>query len=181
MYFQSVIIEHHGYKDRAVSVEKMRRNKDLIEADLPKYVDDPSFVSTYADALCKLGDYNAAIAAYTSVIEIKNAFEIHSEIVRYAMTGIVFCLMQIKDYNKALERALYFQLIEMNYSPHLTFMIAELYYIKKEFAEAHRYYSKVTRLDEYINTTPVNYAELKSNSAHRLTEIENRSYAYKTQ
>ncbi|MFP4522109.1 MAG: tetratricopeptide repeat protein, partial [Fibrobacterota bacterium] len=66
--YTNIVVEHRGYYDQTVSIEKQKRNRRLLEMELQEHPGEPFLTYSLAGALASSGKIDKAVSLYRETI-----------------------------------------------------------------------------------------------------------------
>ncbi len=95
-------IEHTGYADDALQGEKAVRNLEILSANLPRYGQDPNYLSQMGDAFSVIKEHEKAIDSYKKAFKLPACKEEAMDLFNHLPVRIAREYREQKDYDKAL-------------------------------------------------------------------------------
>jgi len=154
-------IDHVGYEDPALGRRKALRNRTILLSDLPRYQDDPAYVSALGDSFFISEEFAEAIVWYEKVLKIPGGIDKQGDIYRQIPISIALSYQNLGDFENAmrwLEKSL-----EKNPDKiDSLFLAAKIKEKTGNFAEAIDYYERVTRASQVLNTYAIDSEGLRA-------------------
>lgn len=173
LYLSEVEILHTGYHDEAIKRKKALRNRAILEREMPRLGHFPSFRAAYGDTFAMRDEWEEAIKAYQSVLEIPDCKQRHSDIHDFMFVTIA---LGYKHLGKS-EEALQWVDKGLKNTPEkleLLFLGGDTSFDSGDWDRAFGYYTQALRVPEAISTTPVDPVALKSKILMRLSQIHRK-------
>jgi tetratricopeptide (TPR) repeat protein len=163
-YSPEIVINHTGYKD-ADKKDRAKRNRRILEEEIPRFPNDPNYLSAYGDTFAMEGNWEQAIAIYKIVREIPNCKNIQGDIYEHMYSVIATCYQNVGKYSEALHWAEKGLASSFSQQINLLYLCGEMCFKMKRYEKAIEYYKRAYLTPIVQATTPSDPKALKVRSA----------------
>ena len=177
VFREDVRINHVGYGTPEIKRQKAIRNREILLADLPRYRQDPAYVSAIGDSYFLTEDFDSAIQWYQKVLEIPNGEWRQPDIFRQMPTSIALSYQRMGDWEKAhqwIEKAIQASPPKID----SLFLAAGLREKMGDLAGAAAFYEKIIQLPASHTTYAADLEGLKARSLVFLGKIHAKREMY---
>jgi glycosyltransferase involved in cell wall biosynthesis len=164
-----LLIFHSGYLNQTVKEKnKHQRNKALLEKELNNTGKNPFDYFNIGNEYASINEYEKALEAYLKAYRLKSDFRLSW--VPATLVQIVFCLINLKRYNDALNVIHDAQNVYPA-SPEFPFLKGEIFYQRGQYEDAKREFQQIINNGDFYNEFIIR-PDLKDEKPHlRLGEI----------
>jgi glycosyltransferase involved in cell wall biosynthesis len=164
-----LLIFHSGYLNQTVKEKnKHKRNKALLEKELNNKVKNPFDYFNIGNEYASVNEYEKALEFYLKSYKLKSDFRLSW--VPTALVQIVFCLINLKRFNDALNVINDAQNVYPA-SPEFPYLKGEIYFQRGQFEDAKEEFQQIINNGHYYNDFII-WPNLKDEKPHlRLGEI----------
>lgn len=137
----SLVIFHSGYLNQTVKEkEKGQRNKELLDQEIKNNNNQAFDFFNFGNEYYSIGEYSKALDSYLEAYKLKKDFRLSW--VSTTLIQIIFCLMQLKRYNEALEVIRDAETIYST-SPEFPFLKGEIFYLRGQIDDAQKVFQEI--------------------------------------